>query len=241
MEKLNILGVPFDHTTMEDMFHQLRHNLQLNKKTFIVTANPEIVMYAVEDEHYRNTIAQANHIIADGAGIILASKLVKKPLPERVAGFDLMVELLKLANKEQLRVFFLGSREQVIERTVANVQKSYPNLQIAGYHHGFFKENDETVTEMVKNSNPDMVFVALGFPKQEYWIQNNYHHFEKGIFMGVGGSFEIIAGTAKRAPDIWIKLNLEWLHRLLSQPSRWRRMLALPKFVIRVLKTRKRQ
>nr|WP_318280890.1 WecB/TagA/CpsF family glycosyltransferase [Paenibacillus bovis] len=241
MEKLNILGVPFDHTTMEDMLHQLRHNLQLKKKTFIVTANPEIVMYAVEDEHYRNTIAQANHIIADGAGIILASKLVKKPLPERVAGFDLMVELLQLANKEQLRVFFLGSREEVIERTVANVQKSYPNLQIAGYHHGFFKENDETVTEMVKNSNPDMVFVALGFPKQEYWIQNNYHHFEKGIFMGVGGSFDIIAGTAKRAPDFWIKLNLEWLYRFMNQPTRWRRMLALPKFVIRVLKTRKRQ
>lgn len=241
MEKLNILGVPFDHTTMKDMLIQLRHNLQLKKKTFIVTANPEIVMYAVEDEHYRNTIAQANHIIADGAGIILASKLVKKPLPERVAGFDLMVELLQLANKEQLRVFFLGSREEVIERTVANVQKSYPNLQIAGYHHGFFKENDETVTEMVKNSNPDMVFVALGFPKQEYWIQNNYHHFEKGIFMGVGGSFEIIAGTAKRAPDFWIKLNLEWLYRFMNQPTRWRRMLALPKFVIRVLKTRKRQ
>lgn len=241
MEKLNILGVPFDHTTMKDMLIQLRHNLQLKKKTFIVTANPEIVMYAVEDEHYRNTIAQANHIIADGAGIILASKLVKKPLPERVAGFDLMVELLQLANKEQLRVFFLGSREEVIERTVANVQKSYPNLQIAGYHHGFFKENDETVTEMVKNSNPDMVFVALGFPKQEYWIQNNYHHFEKGIFMGVGGSFDIIAGTAKRAPDFWIKLNLEWLYRFMNQPTRWRRMLALPKFVIRVLKTRKRQ
>ncbi|MBS4204760.1 WecB/TagA/CpsF family glycosyltransferase [Lederbergia citrea] len=239
-DKVNILGVEFDHTTKQEMVNQLHDNIKMNKKTFVVTANPEIVMEATMNTTFKDTLRDADHIIADGIGVILGAKILKKPLPERIPGIELMEELLHIANQESLNVFFLGSREDVIKQTVQNVKKDYPNLIIGGYHHGFFKENDQQILNMVKNANSDLIFVALGFPKQEYWIQNHIDSFHKGIFMGVGGSFDVLAGTVKRAPAIWRKLNLEWLHRLLQQPSRWKRMIVLPIFVKKVWQSKQK-
>lgn len=238
---MSILGVEFDNRTKSGTIEAIHDKINENKKTFIVTANPEIVMHAVRDTNYMRTLQNADHIIADGSGIIFAAKMLNNPLPERVPGVELMRDLLRIANEDKRTVFFLGAREEVIIKTVENVKRDYPNLIIGGYHHGFFKEDDPKIREMVKHANPDLVFVALGFPKQENWIQNNYHAFEKGIFMGVGGSFEILAGTTKRAPLIWRKLNLEWLHRLMMQPSRWKRMLAIPLFVKSVWRDKKRK
>ncbi|MBS4223392.1 WecB/TagA/CpsF family glycosyltransferase [Lederbergia citrea] len=239
-DKVNILGVKFDHTTKQEMVNQLHDNIKMNKKTFVVTANPEIVMEATMNATFKDTLRDADHIIADGIGVILGAKILKKPLPERIPGIELMEELLQIANQESLNVFFLGSREEVIKKTVRNVKKDYPNLIIGGYHHGFFKENDSQILDMVKRANSDLIFVALGFPKQEYWIQNHIDSFYKGIFMGVGGSFDVLAGTVKRAPAIWRKLNLEWLHRLLQQPSRWKRMIVLPIFVKKVWQSKQK-
>lgn len=235
---VHILDLPFHHITKEKLLNQLQQNIKAEKKTFIVTANPEIAMYAHCNLSYKKIVKLADHIIADGIGIIYGAKILKTPLPERIAGFDLMVNLLELANREQLRVYFLGARENVITQTVENVQRDYPKLKIAGYHHGFFATDDEQIVNKVKETQPDLVFVALGFPKQEEWIHRHYDEFQKGIFIGVGGSFDILAGAAKRAPDFWIKLHLEWLHRLLMQPTRWKRMLVLPKFIIEVWKQR---
>ncbi|MBS4200658.1 WecB/TagA/CpsF family glycosyltransferase [Bacillus sp. FJAT-49732] len=237
--KVNILGLDFDKTTKQDMINTLKHKIQHHKKTFIVTANPEIVMYALKDQEYMNTLQSADHIIADGAGIIMGSKLLKTPLPERVAGFDVLKDLLDVANEEALNVFFLGAGKKVIEQAVQNIKSEYPNLVIGGYHHGFFNEHDPSIGEMVKNSNSDIVFVALGFPKQEKWIAKNFDTFAKGIFMGVGGSFDILAGKVKRAPLLWRKLNLEWLYRLITQPARWKRMLVIPAFVKQIIETKK--
>ncbi|MBS4178094.1 WecB/TagA/CpsF family glycosyltransferase [Lederbergia citrea] len=239
-DKVNILGVEFDHTTKQEMVNQLQHNIKMNKKTFVVTANPEIVMEATKNATFKHTLRDADHIIADGIGVILGAKILEKPLPERIPGIELMQELLQIANQESLNVFFLGSREEVIKQAVQNVKKDYPKLIIGGYHHGFFKENDPQILDMVKRANSDLIFVALGFPKQEYWIQNHIDSFHKGIFMGVGGSFDVLAGTAKRAPAIWRKLNLEWLHRLLQQPSRWKRMIVLPIFVKKVWQSKQK-
>ncbi|KRG15924.1 acetylglucosaminyldiphospho-UDP acetyl-beta-D-mannosaminyltransferase [Virgibacillus soli] len=241
LNKVDILGVEFDYTTQQEILSILQEKIKRNKKAFIVTANPEIVMYANKDPQYMHTLQFANHIIADGIGVILGSKIVRKPLPERIAGFDLMVELLSIANQERLRVFFLGAKEQTLEQMIPKIKRDYPKLVIAGYHHGFFKGQEHKVNEMVKEAKADLVFVALGFPKQEEWIQKNLDSFEKGIFMGIGGSFDILAGTMKRAPAFWRKLNLEWLHRLIQQPSRWKRMLVLPIFVKKMFQYRRKR
>lgn len=231
MKKVDILGVEFDFTTQQEILNILQDKIERNKKAFVVTANPEIVMYANKDPQYMHTLQFANHIIADGVGVILGSKIVRQPLPERIAGFDLMIELLSIANQKGLRVFFLGASEQTLEKMIPKIKRDYPKLVIAGYHHGFFKGHEHKVKQMVKEAKADLVFVALGYPKQEEWIQKNIDSFEKGIFMGIGGSFDILAGTVKRAPGFWRNLNLEWLYRLIQQPTRWKRMLALPTFV----------
>lgn len=238
-KKVDVLGIEFEHTTKTEIIHTLEKRIKDNKKTFIVTANPEIVMYAQRDSQYKNIVQSADYIIPDGIGIIMGAKLLKNPLPERIPGFDLMKDLLTIANKEQLRVFFLGARENVLNKAIDNVKHDYPGIQIAGCHHGFFNEEDPEVATMVQESNPDIVFVALGFPRQERWISKNAHLFQQGIFMGVGGSFDVLSGTVKRAPTLWRKLNIEWLYRLIKQPQRWKRMTFLPIFMLKVITTRK--
>lgn len=238
-KKVDVLGIEFDHTTKAKTVNTLKKHLKENKKTFIVTANPEIVMHAQRDPQYKKILQSADYIMPDGIGIVMGAKLLKKPLPERIPGFDLMKDLLNIANEEHCRVFFLGAREDVLNKAIANVKHSYPGIQIAGGHHGFFNENDPEIATMVKEANPDMVFVALGFPRQERWISQNFHLFDKGIFMGVGGSFDVLSGTVKRAPELWRKLNIEWLYRLIKQPQRLKRMAFLPLFILKVLRSRR--
>lgn len=237
-QKVNILNVEFENKTKAEVTNLLIHRIDTNHKTFIVTANPEIVMFAQRHPDYKQALDKADFIVPDGIGVILAAKLIKQPLQERIAGFDLMYELLAIANQKAWNVYFLGAKKEVIERAVQNISKTFPNLSVSGYHHGYFDLNDETIAQKVNASQPDLVFVALGYPKQEIWIQKNISSFEKGLFMGVGGSFDVWAGEVKRAPLFWRKLNLEWLYRLIKQPSRWRRMLVLPQFIIKVIKKR---
>lgn len=238
--RVNILGLAFENTTLNTMTETIKQRIVANEKTFIVTANPEIVMYANEHADYMNTLKNADYIVPDGIGIIIGSKFLKQPLQERVAGFDLMYNLLHAANEHSFRVFFLGAKEHVITKAVNNISKTFPNLIVCGYHHGYFDYHDKTIQTMVKNANPDLVFVALGYPKQEMWINDALPMFNKGIFMGVGGSFDVWAGEVKRAPKLWRQLNLEWLYRFIKQPSRWKRMLFLPRFLIKIIKEAKK-
>jgi N-acetylglucosaminyldiphosphoundecaprenol N-acetyl-beta-D-mannosaminyltransferase len=204
-------------------------------KTFLVTANPEIVYYAEKNPTYQKIIDQADFVIADGYGVILASKIIRNPLPEKIPGFEVMCELLARGNSHGWSAYFLGAKRDVIEQAISNIKVNYPHLTIAGFHDGYFSDSSEIVKEL-EDTKPDLVFVALGFPKQEKWIHEQFSEMEKGLFIGVGGSFDVLAGTVKRAPVIWRKLNLEWLYRLIKQPSRWRRMLVLPIFVLKVIK-----
>ena len=239
MDTVEIQNIPFANYSMAEFLQILEKRLVDEQKTFVVTANPEIVMYANKDKQYYKALAKADFIVPDGIGVVIASKILKNPLKERVAGFDLMGNLLKLAAKKNLRVYFLGAKEKTVEKTVNNIQKTHPGLQIVGYHHGYFDIDDEKIATTIAELKPDLVFVALGYPKQEFWIERYLHRFDKGIFMGVGGSFDIWAGEAKRAPDLWIKLHLEWLYRIIQEPKRIKRMSALPRFMLRVLFMRK--
>lgn len=236
LDRVSILGIPFVKITLKGMVELLTDYMKKEKKCFVVTANPEIAMAAYENKDFYKLISKADYITADGIGIVKAAQYLGTPLPERVTGFDMFISLLQVANTNKNSVYLLGAKEEVIERAVKNLQRDYPNVQVAGYHHGFFDWNDRSIEQEIKEKQPDLVFVALGFPRQEKWIAERFDSFEKGIFMGIGGSFDVLAGEVKRAPEIWQKLNLEWLYRLLKQPTRWKRMLALPRFALTILK-----
>ncbi len=237
-DTVNILGIPFIHTTMDDFIKKIEARLHNQEKTFIVTANPEIVMRANEDAPFKNVLQRATYITADGIGIVKAAKQLGQPLPERVAGYDTMLRLLQIANDEKKRVYFFGAKEPTLKKMIKNIEETYPNLIIVGSHHGYYNPKDNRVIQEIQATEPDFVFVALGFPRQEKWIDANMPKCQKGIFMGVGGSFDVISGEVKRAPKVWRNLHLEWLYRLFSQPSRWRRMLAIPKFMMAVRKSK---
>jgi len=236
MEKVQILGIPFDNVTNEEMVEMLSKRIENQQRCFTVTANPEIVMFAQNDPLFMKSLHKADFIVPDGIGVIIGSKLLNHPLKERVAGFDLMMSLLEEAHLKGYRVYFLGAEDSIVKKAVKNCMDKYPNLNIVGFHHGYFDLEDEEIVRNIQKTKPDFIFVALGFPRQEYWISKHISTFEKGVFMGVGGSFDVLAGKVKRAPIIWQKLYIEWLYRLLQQPSRWRRMLVLPKFLVRVIK-----
>lgn len=238
---VDILGIPFIHTAREQFVEKLQVRISSEQKTFVVTANPETVMKANEEPEFMNVIRQATYVTADGIGIVKAAQLLNTPLPERVSGYDLMIDLLELADRNQFSIYLLGAQPETLDKALANIEKKYPLLKIAGSHHGFFDWYDNEIQEEINRTQPDLIFVALGVPRQENWIAQHLTSFQKGIFMGVGGSFDVIAGTVKRAPLIWQKMNLEWLYRLLKQPSRFGRMLALPRFVIRVMSHRARR
>lgn len=240
-KEISVLEIPFLNTTEHDLVRYTENILLKKEKQFIVTANPEIVMYAQKDDHYKQILRSANIVIPDGIGIIIASKMLGTPLKERIAGFDFMQKLLHVANNHRMRIFLLGAREDVVRQTKENIQKQFPNIQIVGFRNGYFDIKDSSVLKMVQETKPDLVFVALGFPKQERWIYEHLDQFSSGVFLGVGGSFDVISGKVKRAPKLWRKMNLEWLYRLIQQPSRWKRMTALPKFLFEIWKVRKKK
>jgi N-acetylglucosaminyldiphosphoundecaprenol N-acetyl-beta-D-mannosaminyltransferase len=241
MEHVNILGVKFIDTSLTDFTHTVTKRIDQELKTFIITANPEIVMYAQQDKQYQRIMESADYITADGIGIVKAASYLGHPLPERVTGFELMHKLLGAANQNKKKIYLLGAKEEVLLQTVNVIKKSYPNIEITGYHHGFFDWNDPSIVDEIKSKRPDLVFVALGFPRQEKWISEHLKFFDKGIFVGIGGSFDVLSGNIKRAPIAWQRLNIEWLYRLIQQPSRWKRMLALPKFALKVIVAKSKQ
>jgi len=233
-----IWELEFVNAHMDELVHVLENRIADSMKTFLITANPEIVMYGKKEGGYHSILQEADFLIPDGIGIVIASKVLGYPLKQRLTGFDLMGRLLKLSHEKGYRVYFLGAEHGIIQQAVANIKKTFPDINIVGYHHGYFDWDDPGLTREIMERKPDIVFVGLGFPRQEKWISMHMGKFEKGIFIGVGGSFDVWAGKVKRAPEIWQKLYLEWLYRLLKQPSRWKRMLVLPVFMLKVIKLR---
>ncbi|CAN7340175.1 MULTISPECIES: WecB/TagA/CpsF family glycosyltransferase [Bacillaceae] len=237
---VEILTIPFIDSNMDEFMNGMIYPRLMNQeKTFVVTANPEIVEYANEHQDYKDIIISADYITPDGVGIIMASKWLNQPLQERITGFDLMNELFRVADEKALKVYLLGAEESVIEAAALKVKELYPGLELVGYNHGYIDIKDDTLPKSIAELEPDIILTALGFPRQEKWVSRHYALFNKGLFMGVGGSFDVLAGKVNRAPVFWQKMRLEWLYRLIQQPSRWKRMLALPRFVLKVRRLRK--
>ncbi len=238
MKELNVLGVNISKLTQKETLTLINEAVRDREKKFIATANPEIIVYANKDEQYMDVLQKADLITPDGIGVVKGVRILGEHIPERVAGFDLFMDILKVANENKYSIYMLGAKDTTLNKAVGVINEKYPNVQLAGSHHGFFGDDDQSIIDTIKHEQPDFIFIALGFPRQEKWIAKNIHHFNKGVFMGLGGSFDVLSGEIQRAPKFWRRLNLEWLYRLVSQPTRWKRMLSLPKFILKLIKTR---
>ena len=178
-------------------------------------------------------------IVPDGIGVVKASNMLNYPVKERVTGVEIVQSLLRILNEEQKSIYLLGAKEEVLEAFVSKIQEEYPNVQIVGHQNGYIQDKDAAFEEM-KKVRPDVVLVALGIPAQEILIHRHYDEFDKGIFVGVGGSFDVLSGMKKRAPKIFIRLNLEWLYRITSEPKRIKRFYrSNVKFIAKVKEMRK--
>lgn len=241
VSKVDIFGVEVQNTTLDDVSRTLSNNLINKNKTVVYTPNTEIVMAAKKDITIRDIINKGDIVIPDGIGLLHGARLKGIRIKERVTGYDTSMKLLDIANENGYRLYLLGSKDGIGKKAMDNLSLKYPNLVVSGYHHGYFKgshfdgnfsEEENMVVEDINNSNTDILFVGFGFPKQELWINNNKDRLKVSIIIGNGGVIDILAGEAKRAPDIFIKMGLEWLYRLISDPSRVKRQIVLPLFLI---------
>ena len=244
MEKVRIFGVEIQNTRLEDVVLKLEEYLKGESLRTIYTPNTEIVMAAKEDHELRDLINKGDIVIPDGIGLIYGSRIKKKPLKERVTGFDTSMKLLDIANKNSYSIYLLGGKDGIAKGAAERINRDYPNIKVSGFHHGFFKGShlglqdqpeEERIIEEINNTNPDIIFVGFGFPKQELWIDSNKDRIRGRVIIGKGGIMDILAGNAKRAPEIFIKLGLEWFYRLMQNPSRIKRQMALPMFLINVI------
>lgn len=204
-------------------YNILSKNLKNNKKMFIVTANPETFMISEKDEDMKDLLLDKNTILVpDGIGIVKAARMINYDVKERITGIDIANKLLELGNIQKKSIYLFGSKQEVIDSMKNVIKEKYPNLVLVGATNGYEKDKDK-VFEKITKQKPDIVLVALGIPAQEKLIYKHLDKFDKGIFVGVGGSFDVISGHKKRAPKIFIKLNLEWLYRILKEPKRLKR------------------
>lgn len=236
---VKVLDLPFIAEDRKTILNLIAKRVDNEEKTFIITANAEIAMYARENKEYLELTKKSNYIVADGIGIVKGAKILNENIPERIPGIELMMDMLEYGNLNNKKVYFYGAKPETIEKMVTILNNKYSKLNIVGYHHGYHDDSDDKIMNEVIQLRPDYVFVAKGCPLQDEWITKVLDNVDKGVFMGVGGSFDVISGNVKRAPELWLKLNLEWLYRLLSNPQRIGRYVSLPKFVIEVIKDRR--
>ncbi len=236
-QRLSILGLPVDTITYKTWLEQIEIWLREKQSAKqVCTVNPEFIMIAQRDPIFFHILQRAALCVPDGVGLLWASRYLGAPLPERVTGSDGLPLIAEHAAERGWKIFFLGAGAGIAARAATILQARYPGLQVVGTHSGSpAADEEDAIVALINKSGADILFVAYGAPKQDKWIARNLPRLQVGMAMGVGGSFDFIAGTVPRAPEWLQKRGLEWLYRLLRQPWRWRRMLRLPRFVLAVL------
>lgn len=236
-EPVKILDVPVHPLTMQEAVSALEKSIANGEQAFVVTANAEIIMMCQQDADYKKIVSQdAQLVLADGAGAVWAGRHLGYKVPERVAGFDLYCNLLKEAAVKGYKAYFFGGSPGIAEAAKAKSEELYPGVQVVGCRNGYFKEEEsQAIIDEINASGADMLFAALGAPKQEKWLVRYRNRLKPKVLMGIGGSFDVFAGKMERAPKWMQDASLEWLFRLYKQPSRFMRMMALPKFVLKVI------
>lgn len=236
---VSIFGIPVSKWGMRETVSYLCQAAEGDKPHQIITANPIMIMAALEDPAYEVIMKEAELIVPDGTGVVWAAQKAGEPVAERVPGIELLHELLKEGQSRGWKVYLLGSTKEVIQETALRLTEQYPGTAIVGARDGYFgPEQDQEVIDGIRAVAPHLLFVARGLDTQEPWIHKHKQSLGVPLMMGVGGSFDVISGKTKRAPKAFQKLRMEWLYRVLSEPSRLPRMSALPKFVVRVLRGR---
>lgn len=242
MNKVNILNIPVTNTTKPQFLKEMKKlREEQNSAIKVVTANPEIIMLAKEDANYEQYLLNSTHVVADGIGVVIGANMLGTPLQERIPGYELVLGFLQQASTEET-FYFYGGKPGVAVAAAKKAKEQFPHANIIGVSDGYGGDGDgQAVAQKIAQLQPSYIFVALGAPKQEQWIAENAYLFSNCIMMGVGGSFDVLSDQVKRAPAIFIKLNLEWFHRLITQPTRAKRMLKIPQFLLAVQKEKRKK
>ena len=223
---VDFMGIKMHSATMLETVNVISNRIEQNIFTQHVVVNVAKIVNMKKDPVLRESILSCDIINIDGMGVVFGARMKGINIPERVAGVDLFLELLKKAEEKVFPVFFLGARQDVVEETVRRLQQSYPNLNIAGYHHGYFWDDEKTIVEKIKKSEAYLLFVAITSPKKENFINKWKDQLGVRFVMGVGGSFDVISGKVERAPQRMQNAGLEWFFRVIQEPRRmWKRYL----------------
>lgn len=219
----------------DSFIEEMEDSLKNDKKRFIVTANPETFMIGEKDRGMAEILLDQDvSVVPDGIGIVKAAQMLDYNITERITGIDIAYRLLDAGHRMGKKIYLFGARQDVVDDMKEVLVRNYPKLEIVGSQNGYVKEKDAVFSD-IKEKCPDIVLVALGIPLQEKLIYKHFDEFDKGIFVGVGGSFDVISGHKKRAPRIFIKLKLEWLYRIILEPQRLKRFYeSNVKFIFRI-------
>lgn len=240
MDRVDVLGIKIDGLTMGEAVGRVETAIAKNQHLQVVTLNAEILYRALTDDRLREVISRAGLVTPDGTGIVWAAKKLGQPVAERVAGVDLMQNLLTMAPARGWKVYLYGAKPEVLSLAKKKMEELYPNIKLVGAVDGYIDETKQK--EMfadIRLTCPDLLLVALGAPAQEYFIDTNLPSLPPLVAVGVGGSFDVLSGMVRRAP-LWVqKLRLEWLYRAGFSWARWKRLAVLPRFVWRVGKESK--
>ena len=242
---VNVLGVGVDPLTVKDLHAKIGHLVRNSKRALVLSANANCLNLSHEDPALRDFLNQAEIVLCDGAGVMLAARILGGRIPERITYADWAWRLAAFAAAEGFSLYFLGARPGVAAEAARRLQQRYPALKIAGVHHGYFdhsvgSQENEAVLQEINASNPDILLIGLGMPLQEYWLMENEHNLNAGVVLTGGAVFDYVSGRLRRGPRLMTKSGFEWLARLLIEPRRlWRRyIVGNPLFLLRVLKQR---
>lgn len=210
----------------ENIFYSILEDLLItNKKKFIITVNPEIIMKSYKNIEIKEMLLNDNNILVpDGISIIKKAKQYNINIKERITGVDISSKALEICNKNKKSIYLFGSKKEVLDKLIININQKYPNINIVGFSDGYVEDKDKIMQEIISLS-PDLILIALGVPNQELLINEYIEKAKKGVFIGVGGTFDVLSGCKKRAPKLFIKLNLEWLYRIICEPTRLKRFI----------------
>ena len=232
--KIDVMGLKFDSVTMDEALSRAEALLRGEKAAYVVTPNAEIAYEALHDGQLREMLNGADLMLPDGAGVVLASKLLRTPVKQKVAGVDFAAGLLGILERNGQSLYLLGGKPGIGELAAQKMLEAHPQLRIAGIADGYFQDEAPVVAK-INASGADALFVCLGAPKQERFMVQHQQELHVHLMAGLGGSLDAFAGTVQRAPAWMIRLNLEWLYRLIREPKRFRRMLRLPKYLWAVM------
>lgn len=244
---IKILGVRINNIDMDEAMKKIDGFFASDELNYIYTPNPEIVMRAGRDEEFKKIINSASLNLCDGIGLMIASKLKKKPLKSRVTGYDTSIKILELMNEKCLSLFLLGAKPGIAEKAIERINRDYPNIVIAGYNNGYFNgshnghascDEEEALIQNINDSKADAIFVGMGAGYQEKFIYYNKDKLKTKLAIANGGVIDVLAGNVKIAPAFIRKIGMEWLYRLIKEPKRFKRQLDIPKFLMKIIFTK---